>query len=175
MMKHGLAVLLLLLLPGLAAGSTYYKCVADNGRVIYSATPCGGNAQVKHFKDDLDSSGKLQLVMDSSHSYHVDGTVGSQPVTFVVDTGATNTVVSSRVAAAAGLGSCDGVARVATANGETQICTLIVPEITFGGFHVRHLRVGILPNLSGDALLGMDVLGRLKISQENNVLYISGN
>lgn len=173
---RSLTIVLLMLLPGSAAASTYYKCVTEKGRTVYSATPCGANAEKKQFKDDLEpSAGKLQLVMDRSNSYHVDGTVNHLPVTFVVDTGATNTAISQRVADAAGLGPCVGTGQVATANGVAQICIVIVPEIIFGGFHVRYLRVGVMPNLPVDALLGMDVLGRLKIQQENNVLYISGN
>lgn len=173
-MQYVLAALFLL--PAVSSAATYYKCVTEKGRVVYSGTPCGANAEVKHFKDDHAlTGGKLQLVMGSDHSYHVDGSVGRLPVSFVVDTGATNTAISQRVAAAAGLGPCIGEGRVATANGMARICIVTVPELTFGEFHVRDLRVGVMPNLPVDALLGMDVLGRLKIRQENNVLYISGN
>ena len=175
-MKRRLPVLFLLMLPGIATAATYYKCVTENGRVIYSGTPCGANAEVKHFKDESAlTGGRLQLMMGSDHSYHVDGTVNHLPVRFVVDTGATNTAISQRVADAARLGPCVGEGRMATANGTARVCIVTIPELTFGGFHVSDLRVGVMPNLPVDALLGMDVLGRMKLRQENNVLYISGS
>ena len=63
----------------------------------------------------------------------------------------------------------------ATANGVVARCTATVSEITFGDFRVRNLVVAVMPNMPQDALLGMDVLGRLKIQQADRVLSISNN
>lgn len=168
-------LLLLLLLPGIAA-ATAYKCVDNNGGTTYSEKPCGKNAQVVPYVDNHGiSKGKLVLIMDPNHSYRTSGTVNGSAVTFVVDTGASGTVISKRVAQAAGIKSCSTVGYAGTANGVVARCTATVSEVTFGGFHVRNLVVTIMPNMPVDALLGMDVLGRLKIQQQNHVLTISSH
>lgn len=163
----------LLLAPGLA-GATTYKCVDASGETVYSSTPCGDHAQVLPFVDDRAiSSGTLVLQLDENHSYRTRGTVNGSPVSFVVDTGASGTVISGRVAAAAGIRACSTVGYTATANGVVARCTATVDEVTFGGFHLKHLVVSILPNMPVDGLLGMDVLGRLKIQQQDGTLSLS--
>lgn len=168
-------VFLLLLLPALAEAAVF-KCV-DNGRVIYSAWPCGDNAQVlsTHEKEtpQQEQQGKLTLYLRADHSYRVQGSINSHPVEFVVDTGASATVISKRVADAAGIRSCTGIGYSATANGAVPNCVATVPQLTFGTFRVNNLMVTILPNLSVDALLGMDVLRRMKVEQRGDVMYIS--
>ncbi len=166
--------LLTLLLPGIAWGNTY-KCAGPDGETVYSATPCGANAQVVPFVDDQAiSGGNLVLHLDENHNYRTPGTVNGAPVNFVVDTGASGTVISQQVATAAGIRSCITLGYAATANGVVSRCAATVSELTFGEFHVKNLVVIIMPNMAVDALLGMDVLGRLKIRQEDGVLYLSG-
>jgi clan AA aspartic protease (TIGR02281 family) len=170
-MKRMLCVLLLL--PGISWATTY-KCV-DKDKVTYSSNPCGKDAQVMRFHGDQDNSQeKLEVRMDASHSYRTPGTVNGRHVTFVIDTGASRTAISQQVADAAGLKGCSNASYAATANGMVVSCQVTVPEITFGTFHVRNLVVAIMPSMPVDALLGMDVLGRMKIQQEYGVLYISG-
>lgn len=166
-------LLTLLLLPGAAAATTY-KCVNEYGATVYAATPCGDNAKVVPYVDDHGiSDGTLTLHLDENHSYRTQGTVNGAPVEFVVDTGASGTVISQHVADAAGIRSCTTVGYAGTANGVVRRCTTTVSEITFGEFRVRNLVVAIMPNMAVDALLGMDVLGRLKIQQEDGVLSLS--
>jgi clan AA aspartic protease (TIGR02281 family) len=170
-MKYWL--LTFLLFPGVA-GATTYKCVNAAGETVYSATPCGDNAKVVPYVDDHGiSSGTLVLHLDERQSYRTTGTVNGSPVNFVVDTGASGTVISQRVAEAAGIRSCSTVGYAATANGVVTRCTTTVSELTFGAFRVRNLVVAVMPNMPVDALLGMDVLGRLKIQQEDGVLSLS--
>jgi aspartyl protease family protein len=169
-MKHILCVLLLL--PGMSWAATY-KCV-DQDRVVYSATPCGEKAQLLQYRDgQAISKGTLTLHLDASRSYRTPGAVNGYAVTFVVDTGASSTTISQRVAEAAGIHSCTGAGYSATANGVVRRCVATIPEITFGAFHIKNLVVAILPNMNVDGLLGMDVLRRLKIQQLDDEMYIS--
>jgi aspartyl protease family protein len=166
---------LLLLLPALAMAAVY-KCV-DNGLVTYSASPCGSNAQLLPMRGSGEQpqqeEGTLTLYLGADHSYRVQGAINSHPVEFVVDTGASSTVISQRVATAAGIKNCTGLGYAATANGMVSRCVATVPELSFGMFHVSSLMVTILPNLNVDALLGMDVLRRMKVEQHGDVMYIS--
>jgi aspartyl protease family protein len=167
---------LLLLLPSLAAAAVF-KCV-DNGQVTYSATPCGDNArrlpEESGDQPQQDQQGAtLTLYLGADHSYRVPGTINSYPVEFVVDTGASSTVISQRTASAAGIRNCTGLGLSATANGMVRNCVVTVPELSFGMFHVSNLMVTILPNLNVGGLLGMDVLRRMKVEQRGDVMYIS--
>lgn len=169
-MKRMLYVLLFL--PGMSWATTY-KCV-DQGHVVYATSPCGENSQILPFNDDQAiSQGKLTLHMDMNHGYRAPGTVNGFAVSFVVDTGASNTTISKRVAEASGIHGCIATGYTSTANGVVSKCVVTVPEITFGNFHIKNLTVSVLPNLNIDGLLGMDVLHRMKIHQEDGVMYIS--
>ena len=166
---------LLVLLPTLADAAVY-KC-NDNGRVIYSAVPCGDNAQrlaePANHQPQSGQGSTLTLYLRSDHSFRVPGTINNHPVEFVVDTGASSTVISQRAAKAAGIKACTGLGYTATANGMVRNCVATVQELSFGTFHLNGQMVTILPNLNVDGLLGMDVLRRMKIEQRGDVMYIS--
>lgn len=168
-------LLLFLLLP-LSAEAAVYKCV-DNGRVTYSATPCGDNAQRLPERSEspqqTDTGATLTLYLRADHSFRVPGTINNYPVEFVVDTGASSTVISQRTAKAVGIKSCTGLGYSSTANGVVRNCVATVPELSFGTFHLNNLTVTILPNLNVAGLLGMDVLRQMKVEQRGDVMYIS--
>jgi len=166
----------LLLLPGLA-NAAVYKCV-DNGRVTYSATPCGDNAQRLRERGAVEQSqgqqgATLTLYLRADHSFRAAGTINNHPVEFVIDTGASSTVISRRAAQAAGIKACTGLGYTATANGMVRNCVATVQELSFGTFHLNGQMVTVLPNLNVDGLLGMDVLRRMKVEQRGDVMYIS--
>lgn len=48
-----------------------------------------------------------------------------------------------------------------------------MPKITFGKFTLDNVEVTIMPNMSSDALLGMNVLKNFRIEQVGNVMRIS--
>lgn len=164
---------ILLLLPSLVQ-ATVFKCV-EHGEVTYSSSSCGAHAQVLSSAPEPQQAqqGSLTLHLRADHSFRVAGTINSHPVDFVVDTGASSTVISQRVAAAAGIHSCTGLGYTGTANGMVRNCVATVPEMSFGMFRVNNLMVTILPHLGVDGLLGMDVLRNMKVEQRGEVMYIS--
>ena len=167
---------LLLLLPSFAIAAIY-KCV-DQGQVTYSASPCGDSAQILPGHSDAveqpqSQQGTLALYLRADHSYRVPGRINNHALDFVVDTGASTTFISQRVAMAAGIKSCTGMGYAGTANGKVRTCVATIPDISFGMFHFNNLMVTILPDLSVDALLGMDVLRHLKVEQHDDVMFIS--
>jgi len=171
-----LLLCLLLLLP-LLAEAAVYKC-DDNGRVTYSAMPCGDNAQRLREQGggqpQQDQPGTtLTLYLRADHSFRVPGTINHHPVEFVIDTGASSTVISQSAAKAVGIKACTGLGYTATANGTVRNCVATVQELSFGTFHLSSQMVTILPNLNVDGLLGMDVLRRMKVEQRGDVMYIS--
>jgi clan AA aspartic protease (TIGR02281 family) len=106
--------------------------------------------------------------------YQVDGTILGTHLSFLIDTGATLTAVSQEFASRAGITSCRPISSK-TANGVTNACLATVSELSFGPFSVANVEVSILPRLEGsEALLGMNVLRRFSIEQQNRVMRISG-
>lgn len=90
----------------------------------------------------------------------------------LIDTGATHTAINMRVARVAGIG-CQSVGIASTANGSVKTCLSIASEITFGGMVVKNVLVSVMPNMSADVLLGMNVLEQFKINQGSGFMQIS--
>ncbi len=103
--------------------------------------------------------------------YHWPGTLNGRAVDFLVDTGATGTAIPLGLARELGLET-EGKARASTAGG-TVVGEIARADLALeGGVRVDRLRIVALPGLSGNPLLGMDVLGRLQWQQQAGVLRI---
>lgn len=104
--------------------------------------------------------------------FHWPGRVDGRAVEFLVDTGATRTALPGPLAERLGLKP-EGTVRSSTAGGVAVGYEARVDLVLEGGVQVHRLRVTVLPDL-GAPLLGMDVLGRLKFSQQDGQLRIQG-
>lgn len=98
-----------------------------------------------------------------SHFY-VAGSINGQAVTFMVDTGASTVSVSSGLARRIGLPHGRSVT-VGTANGDTQGEEVTGQTVAIGGIAIRDVRVVVLPDMPGEALLGQNVLRHLEVVQ----------
>jgi len=121
---------------------------------------------------ELIGIGKLDLLQTREGHYFSSGTVNGSPVVFMIDTGATTVSVSSEIASQAGIEKCSPQI-VSTANGKVNACKATVSEVTFGKFQLTNVEVIVMPNMPGDALLGMNVLRNFHIEQIDNVMRIS--
>lgn len=100
--------------------------------------------------------------------YHWPGQVAGQPVDFLVDTGATSTALPAALARQLGLLRVDQV-RSSTAGGVVQAEVVVGDLALQGGLRAERLRMTALPDLHAP-LLGMDVLGKLRWTQQDGVL-----
>jgi aspartyl protease family protein len=119
-------------------------------------------------------SGAQVLVIERARDghYHWPGRIGTQEVNFLVDTGASRTSISQTLATQAGLTAFD-TARFSTANGDV-VGSLAKANLQLeGGLKMERHTVAVMPRMDNTALLGMDVLGRLKIEQSQKQLRIS--
>lgn len=121
---------------------------------------------------EIIGSGKMELKQTRDGHYFSSGTVNGAPVVFMVDTGATVVSISAEIAARAGIREC-APRQVLTANGQVNACVATVPEVTFGSFRFTQVDVMVMPNMPGDALLGMNVLRNFRIEQAGKVMRIS--
>lgn len=118
------------------------------------------------------SHGELVLHAGRGGNYQVAGSINDVPVRFIVDTGASTVAVSRAMAedmhiqgCMAGLGS--------TANGNVPVCMATARSVRFGPFEARDVQVVVLPRLQGQALLGMNVLRELHITQSGGRMVLT--
>ncbi|SEN25670.1 retropepsin-like aspartic protease family protein [Nitrosomonas marina] len=116
--------------------------------------------------------GALELLQTPAGHYFSSGAINGSPVVFMIDTGATTVSISAEIAARAGIKECQPRI-VSTANGLVDACSATVSDLTFGKYRLVHVDVTILPDLSGEALLGMNVLRHFRIEQVNEKMTIS--
>jgi aspartyl protease family protein len=113
-----------------------------------------------------DADGRVSVMMDKQPNGHFEvlGSVQGAPIEFLVDTGATSTVLTSRDAEAAGfdLGSLAFNIPVSTANGIAQAAKVRASEITVGKIVRRNQTIMVAQDGSlGQSLLGMSFITTL--------------
>ncbi len=122
--------------------------------------------------------GETRIPMAPDGHFWLRAEVNGVPSAFMVDTGATLTAVSDRVAAAAGLEARRGgiPIRLNTANGSISAQLTSIDELRFGSVAARGLDAVMAPNLGETNVIGMNLLSRLKSWRvEENVLILVPN
>lgn len=117
-------------------------------------------------------NGFMELRKGPGGNYAVLGRVNSAQVEFMIDTGASITSITQQTARQAGISQCKPH-QFHTANGEVMGCVGVANRLIFGNFSMNNVEVAIMPRLSSSALLGMNVLNRLRIEQQESVMRIS--
>jgi len=115
---------------------------------------------------------QIELSRSRDGHFHVDGSIHGTPVRFLIDTGASTVSISQKLANQIGL-DCQVVTTFRTANGSVQGCISRTREIEFGPFIIYNANVAILPNLTSDALLGMNALRQVRMEQHVDKLRLS--
>lgn len=105
------------------------------------------------------ADGAVRIERGLDGHFRVKGYVNGQPVTFLVDTGATSVSVTDALAERAGLEGGEKV-RFRTANGEREGRIVAADEVRIASLRVRDVRVGTgyTGDDSEDALLGQNFL-----------------
>jgi aspartyl protease family protein len=114
--------------------------------------------------------GAITLKRSPDGHYHWPGKVNGVPVVFMVDTGATRTALPAALADRANV-SLNGKSRTGTAAGDVVVDNGTATVELEGGVVAQQLSVGVLSKLD-TPLLGMDVLGRLRLTQQDGALRI---
>lgn len=115
--------------------------------------------------------GVVEIARGPDGHYHWPGRINGRAVDFLIDTGATSTAISASLARELQL---DALGRVQsnTAGGVVSGQVVSANVTLDGGVVADRLRITALPGLGERPLLGMDVLGRLRWTQDAGVLRI---
>ncbi len=117
-------------------------------------------------------NGAMEIRQHSDGHFHIAGSVNGIAITFLVDTGASVTSLTSDTANRAGVLNCRN-ATFKTANGTIDGCIGTVAQLTIGDYQIQNAAVAVMPNLEVD-LLGMNVLSHFQISQADGIMRLSG-
>ena len=177
MHKNSVAALfgiILLLISAGAAGASVYKCKNQQGELIYQEAPCKKDVQLisawgASEMQQLD--GMLVLRQRGNGHYFLEAMVNDKVVTFLVDTGATGVALPVSFARSAKI-NCRNKIYMNTANGIAEGCTALITKLTFGPFILTDVHAVISEGLS-QPLLGMNVLQKFKVEQNNGEMHIS--
>lgn len=107
-------------------------------------------------------SGAIELHRQSDGHFHADLRVNGTPLSLMVDTGASQIVLSQRDARAAGidLDRLDFRNRAETANGWVATAPVRLDELRFGDLTNRNVPASVSAGSLDTSLLGMDYLRR---------------
>lgn len=118
--------------------------------------------------------GYNEVVLDRNRYGHyvASGRINGEPVTFMLDTGATIVSVPENMAARLALQKGPAM-QVMTANGTVPVYATILDEVQLGGITLTGVRASINPHMEQDEiLLGMSFLKQLDFSQQGDQLKL---
>ncbi len=122
----------------------------------------------------IDAGGAAMIVLEQDRNGHyvVDGQINRQPVSFLVDTGATDVAIPESMARALGLDFGPQV-QVMTAAGPSKAWMTRLNEVSIGGIRRRDVRATIASGEFNEVLLGMSFLRHYNMRQQDGKLVIS--
>ena len=115
---------------------------------------------------------EVRLQRNRLGHYVTAGTINNQPVTFLLDTGATGVAIPTAIAKTLELTRGRPIA-TRTANGTVTSYLTALDEVSVGGIRVRNVGATIAPGLRGnEILLGMSFLKNIEFAQRGDTLIL---
>lgn len=115
---------------------------------------------------------EVQLDGNAQGHFVADGLINGKPVTFLLDTGATDVAIPAELAEELGLPRGAPVSLL-TANGQTTGFRTRLDSLTLGEIVLNDVRAIVAPGFGGDQiLLGMSALKQLEFTQRAGTLVL---
>lgn len=137
--------------------------------LLFSMLENGGSGTVS----SVDSNGAAMVVLEQDRNghYEAEGQINGRPVTFLVDTGATDVALPESTARALGLDFGPRV-QVMTAAGPSSAWVTRLDEVAVGGIYRKDVRATIIAGEFNGILLGMSFLKHYNLQQQDGRLVI---
>ena len=119
-------------------------------------------------------NGIREVVLQRNRQGHyvANGTINGVPVTFLLDTGATDVAIPAAIARKAGLKQ-GYINQAATANGIIQVYSTTLDELQLGNIRLHDIKASITPSMGGETiLLGMSALKQVEFTQRGSNLTL---
>jgi len=115
-------------------------------------------------RQSVTGPGRIEVPLGPDGHYHLTLQVNGKPVDFVVDTGASDIVLSQQDAARVGLDPSKLIysGNASTANGTVRTADVRIDSLRLGDITDRNLRVSVNEGVMDGSLLGMAYLGRFQ-------------
>jgi aspartyl protease family protein len=120
-----------------------------------------------------DGPAEVILKANNQHHYLANGSINGQPVTFMIDTGASDVAIPAELGQKLGLVPGErGMST--TANGTVEVFKTRISSIQLGNIIIRDIRGSLNPGMASkdDILLGMSFLKHLDFNQKNDILTL---
>jgi aspartyl protease family protein len=115
---------------------------------------------------------EVRLASGQGGHYLLNGQINEQPVTFLLDTGATQVAIPLDIAEQLGLARLAPI-QVHTANGTAQGWRTAIQSLQLGDIRLQQVAAIIVPNMpGGQVLLGMSALKKLEFTQRDGTLVL---
>ncbi len=117
---------------------------------------------------------QIEVTLRRNRAGHfvANGEINGADAVFLLDTGATDVVVSAELATRAGLKRLRA-ARASTAAGTISVFDTRIDRVALGDIVLRDVNASINPHMQGrDVLLGMSFLGQLELTQRDGTLTL---
>ena len=137
--------------------------------LLFSTLDNGGGSTVS--STDASGSAMVVLEQDRNGHYQAEGLINGQPVTFLVDTGATDVALPASAARALGLDFGPKV-QVMTAAGPATAWVTRLDEVSIGGIRRSNVRASITAGEFDGILLGMSFLKHYSLQQQDGRMVI---
>ena len=117
--------------------------------------------------DSLPSKGSVIFTMADDGQFHIRAEVGGVPVSFILDTGASDVMLTPADARRLGFdpASLAYTKRYETANGTVEGAPVTLPAVDLGPIHLTDVAASVSRADGGSSLLGMSFLRRLSSFQ----------
>ncbi|WP_313057016.1 retropepsin-like aspartic protease family protein [Stutzerimonas nitrititolerans] len=117
---------------------------------------------------------QIEVLLEGNVQGHfvADGRINGKPVTFLLDTGATDVAIPAELAEELGL-SRGAPVNLLTANGQTTGFRTRLESLSLGEIVLHDVRAIVAPGFGGDQiLLGMSALKQLEFTQRAGTLVL---
>ncbi len=167
----------------LAAGETSREGVllvsADSDRAVFEIggqrIEKGLDGRVMPIKNRPTTQSEVQIWRNTSGMFNTVGSINGLPVSFLVDTGATQVAMNAAQARRLGIDyRVDGQpTSVTTASGVVSAYTVMLDSVKVGEIELLNVAGVVIEGAQPErALLGMSYLGRVKLSNDGRLMTL---